>query len=452
MADQDAHSRPVFSIDRMDSKKLLKIFIFVSLAAILTAVFSGQLFELARGLGNNSPKFRMDEDYFWGVLWALGLGAVIYALPLGRVEKIWLLIFWAFRCVITLGLMLFYEDFYSSLDSYGYLKRGILAQVDSGNFGGAGTQHLDQLLILTNHYLPIHSSYHAIKVIFSFIGLGAVFSIWRASVLFFEKENFRFFLILGFLPSLTFWSSVLGKDPVNFLGGSLYILGVAYFFKNKKNFAFFWILMGTAIACWVRIWSVALFFLPFLLAPIFREFFNRKIPIKSLIIPTLVILLGGFYLDSWLGPIIESFGREYLESLNRMSAGWDGGSTQDLIFNSWGAVLRFLPLGVFTALFRPLPFDVNNAFGILAGLENFILLLFTIRAVFKSSSLAWRDPSVLWCSSFILIWGLFYALVSYHNLGSAFRFHLQVLPFQLLLILFLNRQKSKILRVAELKL
>src|SRR2546426_11616663 len=42
---------------------------------------------------------------------------------------------------------------------------------------------------------------------------------------------------------------------------------------------------------------------------------------------------------------------------------------------SVGSVVTFLPLGFFTALFRPLPGEVPNPFGAMAGAENVAVLL-----------------------------------------------------------------------------
>ena len=100
-------------------------------------------------------------------------------------------------------------------------------------------------------------------------------------------------------------------------------------------------------------------------------------------------------------------------------------------------MIAFMPLGAFTALFRPLPFEVPNLFGLLAGLENvYLLVLFAVGL--KRHGLSWsRQPILLWAATVLLVWGAAYGFASYQNLGTAFRYRAQVAPILLLLGLYL---------------
>ncbi|OLD95659.1 MAG: hypothetical protein AUI36_46090 [Cyanobacteria bacterium 13_1_40CM_2_61_4] len=118
-----------------------------------------------------------------------------------------------------------------------------------------------------------------------------------------------------------------------------------------------------------------------------------------------------------------------------------GGSGQEppRPLTSVGSVVTFLPLGLFTALFRPLPGEVPNPFGVMAGVENVALLLFAAFAALRARLRDFRDPVVLWAVAVLGAWGSLYAFLSYSNLGSAARFKLQILPVLLLLLLYLAR-------------
>ncbi|MGH2453071.1 MAG: hypothetical protein ACRDF5_04820, partial [bacterium] len=96
--------------------------------------------------------------------------------------------------------------------------------------------------------------------------------------------------------------------------------------------------------------------------------------------------------------------------------------------------LVFLPLGVFTALFRPLPGEVSHTFGLVAGLENSVLLVLAALALTRLRLFHFRDPVLLWGVLFVGIWAILYALISYQNLGAAARFKVQILPVLLGLI------------------
>jgi hypothetical protein len=97
---------------------------------------------------------------------------------------------------------------------------------------------------------------------------------------------------------------------------------------------------------------------------------------------------------------------------------------------------------MFTALFRPLPGEISNAFGILAGLENLALLTIFLVAIKHFRSTELKNPVVLWGVLLVLVWTLAYAFISYQNLGGAVRFRLQILPIFLgLLLKFAIRNK-----------
>ena len=121
-----------------------------------------------------------------------------------------------------------------------------------------------------------------------------------------------------------------------------------------------------------------------------------------------------------------------------------GGSGQEppQPLTSVGSVVTFLPLGLFTALFRPLPGEVPNPFGVMAGVENVALLLFAGFAVLRARLRDVLDPVVLWAVALLGAWASLYAFLSYSNLGSAVRFKLQILPVLLLLLLYLARRRT----------
>jgi hypothetical protein len=131
---------------------------------------------------------------------------------------------------------------------------------------------------------------------------------------------------------------------------------------------------------------------------------------------------------------------DLVERADRVSQGWAiGGSAQQLQgFDTLYAMIAFVPRGAFSALFRPLPGEVLNPFGMLAGLENALVLFILLRAM---RSGRWRrigEPILAWATCTLLVWACIYGFISYQNLGSAFRFKAQVMPILLLLCLALQ--------------
>ena len=93
---------------------------------------------------------------------------------------------------------------------------------------------------------------------------------------------------------------------------------------------------------------------------------------------------------------------------------------------------------MFTALFRPLPGEVLNLFGLLAGFENILILYLLIRALKYGGLAPFKEPIVVWAVSLILVWSFLYGFISYQNLGTASRFRLQIMPVLLSLTFYLS--------------
>lgn len=182
--------------------------------------------DLVIELGSNIPQADIGSDYMIGVIWAAFLGVSILAWPLPFRDRKALMVVWLIKSVITLGFMLLYEANYETLDAYSYFYDArqddvsFLTEIGLGN----GTQNISALAWLHNQVIP--DSYHAMKVSFSMVGLLAVYIFYRAAVIFLRRENIRVFYILALFPSILFWSSILGKEPIILFGMALYTHGL----------------------------------------------------------------------------------------------------------------------------------------------------------------------------------------------------------------------------------
>jgi hypothetical protein len=108
-------------------------------------------------------------------------------------------------------------------------------------------------------------------------------------------------------------------------------------------------------------------------------------------------------------------------------------------------ILEFLPKGAFTALFRPLPGEIPSAFGILASVENVILLWLLGLGLFRKGFLQLaKDPLLQWAAVTVFVWSMVYGIISYQNLGTAVRFKLQIEPLLLLVLVQLARRRPTI--------
>ncbi len=387
----------------------------------------------------NSPD--MATDYIIGVLWAIGIALSIPFWPVASLDKKHLLRLWMVRCTVTLGFMLIYE-FHYPLDAMSYHKIAMDRTFDFGILDiGRGTELISAVMWIFNHTLPVYDSYHALKVISSLIGFLGVYIIYRGYVIYLGRPILGLLYILMLTPSIIFWSSILGKDPIHLFGIALYVYGVIGWMKRHKLSYAVPMALGLGINLGIRVWSAAIFIAPFGLVSLWRT--------KNLI--TKVIMAGAFGAAAQFAILkfIKAFQIESIaiavQNTHSISHSWNkGGSALNApAFTSVSSLISFAPLGMFTALFRPLPGEVMNLFGVLAGMENLILLSMLLVAIKRGALVALRDDLALWATCLILIWSVFYGFVSFQNLGAAVRFRLQVLPIMIGLILFLSSKTAQ---------
>ncbi|MDG4561604.1 MAG: hypothetical protein P9E88_09955 [Candidatus Competibacter sp.] len=379
-----------------------------------------------------------DLDYSIGLLWALLILILIAFCPITNRERNALLLLWIVRIGVTMGFMLLFESYYPG-DAWFFFAEGIKETEPMVRFGfGKGTENMIGFVALHQWIVP--ESYHAIKVTCSLIGLIAVYFFYQSANLFFGYRDIRILYLLGLFPSILFWGSIFGKDPIVFFGIALYTYGVVGFFSNRKAKYLFLIVLGVLLATFIRIWFALILLLPLSIFFIGQGSIMRRILLFSLGIPALLFAMQGFN---------EKFkvetAQDVVERADKYSQSWArGGSAQKVEggFNSISSMLVFLPAGIFTALFRPLPGEVLNPFGLLASAENAILIGMLLLIIFKGR---WRqrisEPIVAWAIALVIVWAAMYGFVSYQNLGTAVRFKLQVMPILLLIIMYLASQR-----------
>ncbi|GMG81616.1 hypothetical protein LNKW23_08290 [Paralimibaculum aggregatum] len=379
----------------------------------------------------------MEWDFLSGVITALLGVALIQVLPLAdeRHRQI-LAMLWLARIAVTLGLMLFYEGYYVVLDAQGYYYNGLRLSDPWALFEyGMGTENITALVGLLS---GLTRSYSALKVIFAFIGLLGIYITYLAAARAFGREIPGLLIALGLMPSILFWSSILGKEPVTSFGIALICWGAVGYFTGRGWSALLALAIGLVIAASIRSWLAAIFIAP-IIATIFLG--GRVSPaVKGV---TMLAAVPVFLLT--VQRFAEHFAidsaQQLIQQTNQLAKGFaTGGSAQKIEtqFTSLLDMILFVPKGMFAALFRPLPGEIMNPFGILAGLENAAVLALLVKGMLRQPLRAvLRQPVLLWAVLTVMAWGAFYGFASYANLGTAFRFRQMIMPVLLPLVLFL---------------
>jgi hypothetical protein len=222
---------------------------------------------------------------------------------------------------------------------------------------------------------------------------------------------------------------------------ALHVWGMVKVMVEGKNGYLLAVLTGIGAASAVRIWMGPILVVPCLLILGAR--------IKNLAWRFAAVVLIGLTLAT-LGPAAAdrleiAKASDLLEATKNVSRGWEANSglRMDNGPDSLWELVLFTPERMLIAYFRPLPGDVANLFGSLAGFENLGLLIVFIWAVFRLRPAYLRNHVFLWSAGLLLCWGIAYSVVAYKDLGTAVRFKLQILPILLGMIGFLIRQRRR---------
>lgn len=426
------------NIDKYNYQVILSLLLFIGPFVVLISwlYWGGEVSNIFRLV---SPSW----DYVCAIFVGLFFILAIPFYPVSAKDKPHLFIIWLAKLVFVLGMMLLYESNYPA-DAVGYYHRGIAQDINFSELTfGRGTQLITSITILIDGIVP--ESYHTMKVFASLIGFMAIYIFYRAACIYLQSDNIKLLYILALFPSIFLWSSILNKDPFTLFGIAVYALGVVGYYQKREITYVVLIVVGILIASAIRIWLGAIFVLPL---SVFFLKGNYKFYQKAVFVAFVVIVFTVMF-----GFISTRFGiqstSDIVSTLDYVSQTWDrGGSGQHIEggFNSLGDLITFAPVGAFTALFRPLPGEVMNPFGFLAGLENLFILSMVLFALFRGNWRRLSHPLMLWMFATIVIWAGIYGFVSYQNLGTASRFRLQIMPFLLLLLLHLNSNQFRISR------
>lgn len=286
----------------------------------------------------------------------------------------------------------------------------------------AGTAFIDSI----TYYLVniLNTNYLNSTLVFNIFGaLGIVFL--YHSIHKYLNVLSKYWIVILFIPSMSFWSAGLGKDSIAFMAVCLFLYAVTT--SKKQNIlisvAFFSMFMVRPHIAFIMLVSFAIYF-----------FLKSKIHIffKLLILPFLlgssVVALN--FVQDYVGLQDSSLSDvgNYIEQ--RQGLNQEGGSSLDISSMSY-------PLQMFTYIFRPLPFEAHSIVALITSLENTILLLVLIFISIKSklNLNSFVKEKNLWLFTYVFMTCSVLALIT-ANLGIATRQKWMFMP--VLIYLFLN--------------
>jgi hypothetical protein len=167
-----------------------------------------------------------------------------------------------------------------------------------------------------------------------------------------------------------------------------------------------------------------------------------------------VAIVGFLYFAQVFAKELQKYSLENIAKTAAVTRDWlayssgDEGSAYDLgeFDPSIGGMLTKFPQAVVVTLFRPFPWEARKVIVMLSAIEALIFSWFTIQAFRRngfgnSIKLIGKDPNVLFCLVFSVVFAFAVGISSY-NFGALSRYKIPALPFYgafLVILLYNNR-------------
>ena len=260
-----------------------------------------------------------------------------------------------------------------------------------------------------------------------------------------------------YIPSVLIWDSGIFKDTITFTSLLWVFMCGYYAFIKKTNVIknICAVVFCALIISFVKMYILAAF-IPFFILFIFNSYKNkiRTPTVRVLATPFVAIVSIGsvaFFLQN-AGDLLGRYSvDQVLETASRTSyyiqASGEAGSayTINVDFSSVSGMLLAIPQGINISLFRPYPWEYLKPFILFASIESMLFLYFTLLIFFKGGfartmKIIWKSPTMQFCLLFSLLFA-FMVGISSSNFGSLVRYKIPFMPFYLLALSLLYKEK-----------
>lgn len=233
----------------------------------------------------------------------------------------------------------------------------------------------------------------------------------------------RYWIMLLFIPSMSFWSAGLGKDSISFMAACLFVYAIVSSKKIAMGISFIAMFMVRPHIAFMMLTSFIIYFISRSKAHILIKILTLPIILASAIIALK-------FVQQYVG--LGDVSLEGLESYVDKRQGYNqsGGSSLDIASMSY-------PMQMFTYIFRPLPFEAHSIVALITSIENTILLLLFTYIVIKTKFKihAFIVGKNLWLFIYFFLTCTILALTT-ANLGIATRQKWMFMPALLYLLVF----------------
>ena len=339
-------------------------------------------------------------------------------------------------------LMGTYYCFFIQGDAIGYWrvpKAYTMETFKEGLFNGEGTMFMYAFNFLFSNLLNMsYLSNTLLFSLFGFMGLTFFYLVTVQTVPYNKIiSGYALFPLIFFLPNLHFWSSGVGKDTTLFLCIGMFTYGLMKPFQRIPL-----LVLAGLLSMAIRPHITLFLMVGFGLAYVFG---GKVSPAQRFIFSAAMIAVGLAILPSVM---------EFAKIEEASAEGFDKfatGKAAVLSRSSAGSAIDIssypFPLKVLTFWFRPALFDVRNLNGLIAALENLLLLIVFIKAMRTSPIRAFKAaPFVIKGLVIFLVVGTLAFSQSMGNMGIMIRMRNMFLPGMIIYLMWIFSYEQQLLR------
>ena len=311
-------------------------------------------------------------------------------------------------------------------------------------------------------------SFLGTTILLAWISYSAIWRLYQVFVREFPNLMKEFAIALFFIPSVFFWGSGLLKDTITFAAVCLFASSFSSIITRRKGVIKNILLVMIASLLLIRIKP----YIFFALLPgsilwyggiqIFRV--NNRL-VKSLTTPflitisllsgyTMLTLMSGFLGDYSLENVLDKavLTQNDLKSEYYEGSAFDIGSFEPTVTG----ILAKMPAAINAALFRPYIWESYNFTMIMSGIENLVLLVFTIYLtiklrIFNLFRLMFRHR-ILFFTVYFSIFFSFSVGLTTSNFGSLVRYKIPAIPFYLISLIIISSTYKELKKEEEIKI
>lgn len=334
-----------------------------------------------------------------------------------------------------------YYYFFAFGDSIGYWRQAKMMTFES--FLYSFKEEQGTYFIYALNFIPSNSlglSYFTGTIMYSVIGFIGLAYFYLTAIDTIPNnpkyKGYNLFPLLFFLPNLHFWSCAVGKDTLIFFCVGIFVYGLL---NPTKRILL--IILAMSLSYVVRPHIALFMIVSFGFAFIANK--NKSIFQRVLFSSIMIGIAVSIF------PLVLKFAKleeVSIDNFNNFAVNKATALSKSYTNSAIDVTSYPFPIKVFTFLFRPFIFDINNIPSFLAAIENTILFMLTFSFFRNKPILSFKkSPFVIQGMIYFLIIGTITFSQSLGNLGIMIRMRNMFLPGLIIFLLwhfsFINKDE-----------